>query len=59
MTQRKAIRTNEIYFCSLPWAQVVVGSNPLAPTKELISFFQIHASVPFHTLELISARSRI
>src|ERR1035438_6317455 len=32
MTQRKAIRANEIYFCSLPWAQGVGGSNPLAPT---------------------------
>ena len=29
VTQRKAVRTNEIYFCSLPWAQGVGGPNPL------------------------------
>jgi hypothetical protein len=34
-------------------------SNPLSPTKKFIPFFQIHASVPFHTFELISARRRI
>src|SRR5580704_11686504 len=33
MTQRKAIRTNEIYFCSLPYKQEVAGSSPALPTN--------------------------
>ncbi len=36
-TQNKARRTNQIAFLPLPWAQEVSGSNPDAPTTNLLN----------------------
>ncbi len=37
MTQNKARQTNKIDFLQLPWAQEVRGSNPRAPTTNLLN----------------------
>ncbi len=45
-TQNRPKRTNHIASVSLPWAQGVGGSNPLAPTKHILSFHAVVSRDP-------------
>ena len=41
MTQHKARQANKIAFFTLPWAQEAPGSNPGAPTTNLLNYLRL------------------